>query len=529
MGKNMRETYRRQTNDGIADVFRHLREGNLHYDNGKHNGAKSLKAERRVLEFLWRLTSKEVISDTTGMEPNQNQMNSIRKKQWLTQNRRKDDVSTLERQMTSYTYEVDWDQISVVATSCGIIVQDGDLIALPLLIFDRFVSADFRCHDGTEAFLTHRRANTDYAASMIKYGLLSVMPQCNVEYSQLEKLFLYGGNYSPQKKNNLMREQLLKYKEIDNEIKEEADNANPDWDKLNIITSLLTKYVSFYTVLIFVPAKKHGRMTYSFDVITYPDKQSRRQQLCKLGAGIRLRDIFSCQFLKKLAFTLCGFRWFDFERSWLRDSSFQIIEFAHDIRPSYVEDVGIPNGERSLLSENEILSSVHKSQPKDDGTEKICGWFIPRFRTVSRTILFMVTQIAFLCSYYGVVIMNSTQEGMHTDVTLRTIAMVQLGVSFFIADRDESATVTRMLQVPRYISLIVAVVDASMFICSFTGPNWGAKIVPWYWKSLFLVPFVLNIIFMSMLTIWFVLYFIARFHPYLEGRRSSIAGDNVRQ
>lgn len=121
----------------------------------------------------------------------------------------------------------------------------------------------------------------------------------------------------------------------------------------------------------------------------------------------------------------------------------------------------------------------------------------------------MVTQIAFLCSYYGVVIMNSTQEGMHTDVTLRTIAMVQLGVSFFIADRDESATVTRMLQVPRYISLIVAVVDASMFICSFTGPNWGAKIVPWYWKSLFLVPFVLNIIFMSMLTIWFVLYFIA--------------------
>lgn len=109
MGKNMRETYRRQTNDGIADVFRHLREGNLHYDNGKHNGAKSLKAERRVLEFLWRLTSKEVISDTTGMEPNQNQMNSIRKKQWLTQNRRKDDVSTLERQMTSYTYEVDWD------------------------------------------------------------------------------------------------------------------------------------------------------------------------------------------------------------------------------------------------------------------------------------------------------------------------------------------------------------------------------------------------------------------------------------
>ncbi len=529
MGTNMRRAYRRQTSDGIADAFRRLREGNLHYDNSKHSGAKSLKAERRVLEFLWRLTSKEVISDTIGMEPDQNQMDSIKKKQWLTQNRRKDDVSTLERQMTSYTYEVDWDQISVIATSCGITVQDGDIIALPLLMFNRFVPADFRCHDGTEAFLTHRRANTDYAASMIKYGLFSVIPQCNVEFKQLEDLFLYGGNYSPQEKNNLMGEQLLKYKEIYNEINEEADNANPDWDKLNIITNLLTKYVSYYTVLIFIPAKKHGRMTYSFDVVTYPDKPSRKQQLCKLSTGIRPRDIFSRRFLKKIAFTLCGFRWFDFERTWLRGSSFQIIEFARDIRPSYVEDVGIPNGERSLLSENEILSSVHKSQPKDDGTERICGWFIPRFRTVSRTILFMVTQIAFLCSYYGVVIMDSAQGGMHTDVTLRTIAMVQLGVSFFIADRDESATVTRMLQIPRYISLIVAVVDALMLICSFTGPNWGTKIVPWYWESLFLVPFVLNIIFMSILAIWFVLYFIARFHPYLAGCGSNTAGDNVRR
>lgn len=47
----MRETYRRQTNDGIADVFRHLREGNLHYDNGKHNGAKSLKQNDVCLNF----------------------------------------------------------------------------------------------------------------------------------------------------------------------------------------------------------------------------------------------------------------------------------------------------------------------------------------------------------------------------------------------------------------------------------------------------------------------------------------------
>ena len=176
--------------------------------------------------------------------------------------------------------------------------------------------------------------------------------QCG-NIANLKNCFLYGGNYSPQKKNNLMREQLLKYKEIDNEIKRKKLTTQiPTGIKLNIITSLLTKYVSFYTVLIFVPAKKHGRMTYSFDVITYPDKQSRETTTLQTRSRNQDPRHFSCQFLKKLAFTLCGFRWFDFERSWLRDSSFQIIEFAHDIRPSYVEDVGIPNGERSLLSEN---------------------------------------------------------------------------------------------------------------------------------------------------------------------------------
>ena len=87
-----------------------------------------------------------------------------------------------------------------------------------------------------------------------------------------------------------------------------------------------------------------------------------------------------------------------------------------------------------------------------------------------------------------------------------------------------------MLQVPRYISLIVAVVDASMFICSFTGPQLGSKN-----SALVLEIFIPSAIciehhiYVDVDYMVFVLYFIARFHPYLEGRRSSIAGDNVRQ
>lgn len=132
---------------------------------------------------------------------------------WLKQQRRAIDLSSLQHQDETWTFEIDWRFVKAVADRCGIRLDRSNpstcrYVPFPVLGIRRFVATDYSCvdDDGKVIAMTHRRTNDAFAALMMTYQLYCKLPQeVSEQYSDnrfyeiifdlWKKVLDLGGNY----------------------------------------------------------------------------------------------------------------------------------------------------------------------------------------------------------------------------------------------------------------------------------------------------------------------------------------------
>ena len=259
-----------------------------------------------------------------------------------------------------------------------------------------------------------------------------------------------------------------------------------------LILDSISKYLMReYPVLAFIPVQRSGRKTYCFTVTRHGDENSNSKQ-----AWVNKHNELS--FHKHAEYGNAKKHWYDKWESLipsfllfrevnrshelLRGSALTALTFAKDIKPCWVRDYLIEGGvieefsETSIESEDELYSSLHFEasgdteyddnhiKPIDRDVDQIrtrC-WLIPKFRYIARMFFFLSIQFIILVLYFYVTSGLSAWPVANDDTVkgFLTLTWAQIGVYFFIANRDESSVLTQMLRIPRYAIALLAMIDA---------------------------------------------------------------------
>lgn len=262
----------------------------------------------------------------------------------------------------------------------------------------------------------------------------------------------------------------------------------------------------YYPVLTFipVPAERVERRSYAFGIRRYADlprsvDDALRSVDATLEHGAGKRERFNRKLLVRLLF-----REINRPYQWLGTSTFMVHKLAKDVRPALMQDM-YDGAERSVITEDEIYTSLHRLDtaqpvgqpelcgrplPDDERNSKLHGFVIPRFRTVIPMLSFAGMQLLLMVLYVCITKVDATfspltGNSMADDWTnwatgmFRVVALAQLGATFFIAGRDESSTVTRMLRIPRYAALCM--VPAQLWMIYNITYGWSAAWPPHEW------------------------------------------------
>lgn len=91
--------------------------------------------------------------------------------------------------------------------------------------------------------------------------------------------------------------------------------------------------------------------------------------------------------------------------------------------------------------------------------------------------------------------------------------MVQLGISFFAPDAKESRMITYMLRAMRFLTMVMVVVDAMMFLSQIFGlkPAGFGDVVSGAQTLFCFVPFVVSALITLYMFMWLGTYYLLRF------------------
>lgn len=286
-----------------------------------------------------------------------------------------------------------------------------------------------------------------------------------------------------------------------NAAQQSAENLDDLKYRLSILfqyQNLLQQFKEHYPVLVFIPAQTSGRRTYQFTLSRYERLDGVRDEIHQINKAIdqetapkprpgtqsenkagRIAGLKSClasarAFVVKasrITLAMMLFREFNKPYIWLRSSTFLVHRFAKDVRPVFVRD-HYEGDEQSIISDTELFTSLHMREHDDEEPEDaperityVSGLLIPRLRNIIPMVTFFAIQMVLLVLYASLthlttvtILSPSTTTATAlpntpAGILFRTMILAQLGVTFFIAPRDEGSTATRMLRIPRYSAL----------------------------------------------------------------------------
>ena len=427
---------------------------------------------------------------------------------WLTQVHRNIDVSDINIQKETWQFELDWDVICDLAKAHRMIIRDKMSIPMPLVMFRRFVPTEYRCVSDSNLPMTHRKANNYFAALMLTKALVEAYPNIDKntfigiakpqELDQGSLRFLnYGGSYDGVSTAKLIaaQESCMNdcLKEIETRIGNYRGNVN-----LQVFNNLCEQYISQYPVNVVLPAQEHGRKTYIFELRRYETGGGRLQDKA-FDSSERSKNIKATieKYEEKgrvaLDFERCkkslkkeskhrksrerrGFVLFEWTRDWLRNSTYLTVEIPPDCRATYVADVGFEEncsglvdvqlGQATLGSEGCLCSVLRKEEPTHD--ETLYGWIIPRFRMVIPMFgLFMTGLLSLLLFIeYGAMPWVTENNQVNVIGVFRVVALSHIGLGAVTAGRDESRILTRIMKIPRRLSITSMFPVAIMLLLS---------------------------------------------------------------
>lgn len=277
--------------------------------------------------------------------------------------------------------------------------------------------------------------------------------------------------------------------------------------------ALVRKLIDQYPVLVFIPAQESGRRTYQFHLSRYEQRFTVRRALDEINASKDDAPTGAKKLnLMRQFRALLLFREFGQPFQWLRSSTFLVHRFAKDVRPTLVQDTYYGD-EQSIVSDTELYTSLHHIPLQSSGgqtsvpdgvtdSEYVSGLLIPRFRYVIPMLTFFAIQVTLLVVYgwltkFGLQPATSGATKLADDILFRTLVFAQLGVTFFIAPRDESSTATRMLRIPRYTALVLLPFQLWMlnvpYGASLSQPIRSSGVVGWVFSHLFSHPWVFGV------------------------------------
>ena len=478
---------------------------------------------------------------------------------WVTQKHRFIDLSDVGRQSEQWLIEIDWDVLSEIALQYGISLRKDMLIPLPMFMFRRFVATEYDCISDNQIVMTHRKMNNEFAALMeiAALGLSENIPDSviNEIHEKLDEFQQFGGNHDRNTVKQLITQQYNIRTHNINYIVQLLSNQDITINAANQDTflRLCDYYTEQYPVCAVVPAKNKGRQTYRFAITRFGDlklktylniiedqqkrqlnriKQQKQLSTKQLSGLQRKQSINKCSFARKQIkkvyknkkhLAKMGFVEFEFEQQWLRHSAFLSLTIAPECRTALVQDIGfesnaiglsnIQQNQHTLRSEDRLFSALRKDVPTY--TEMLQGWIIPRRRMVLPLIVyFFVELLVFIlfdaCMFFG----NASFQDAES--VFDVLAIAQLGLSAFFANRDESRLITRIMQRPRRLVQFSAIPTALMLLVATLLPacEWGNSltlvgIVTWALTSLCIAGCLFSLFAMGR---WWIFYLIIRNH-----------------
>lgn len=482
---------------------------------------------------------------------------------WLTQVHRNIDVSDINIQKETWQFELDWDVICDLAKAHRMIIRDKMSIPMPLFMFRRFVPTEYRCVSDSNLPMTHRKANNYFAALMLTKALVEAYPNIDKntfisiakpqELDQGSLRFLnYGGSYDGVSTAELIAAQKSCMddcvKEINKTIvKDYRGNVNR-----HVFNILCDQYTSQYPVNVILPAQEHGRKTYIFELRRYETGGGRLQDTAldfsewhkNIEATIekykekgsdafdfgRCRKSLNHEFRRRKSRESRGFVLFEWDRNWLRNSTYLTVEIPPDCRAAYVADVGfeencsglvdVQHGQATSGSEGCLCSALRKEEPTYD--ETLYGWIIPRFRMVIPMFgLFMTGLLSLLLFIeYGAMPWVTENNQVNVIGVFRVVALSHIGLGAVAAGRDESRILTRIMKIPRRLSITSMFPVAIMLLLS-TVMDKGSMIHQAYSIQPVIAWLVVSalMIILVRLGYWLVWYSYDRVHGEKWGRK----------
>ncbi|WEV69646.1 hypothetical protein OZX73_01800 [Bifidobacterium sp. ESL0775] len=462
-----------------------------------------------AVEFLWKLETGMGKYGDSSSQPT-----------WLCQKHRTIDLSQPDKQLETWTFEIDWDCLSKLAIASGINFQPGQYLPLPILKIRRFVPTEYKCTSHPEVYLSHRHTNDRFAT------MITIRAICGDNYNDrtLQDCYLtarntynYGCSRSQPLFSRFQKLTLTK------SMQQQASDTGKFWaaykdylsikdltdDEISTIApnilelhSIVQDFVEDYPVLAYIKAKQSGHESYTFTVNRYAPRWSLRRNVILSfkdwwrndAKNIRLNEhhltwlplqlLYFCKCLVRVLLTLCRFKEFTLNRQWLRQSSFLELDFASDCRPAAISDWHL-NGQRSLLSGDVLFSpmSSRNEGEEDKGQNRhttyddarLLGFVIPKLRVVVPIVFFIVFEALLMTSFLHILSHPVDASGIHL---FQTALIAQFALAFIVPNLKESPMVTNLLMLPRFgVPILAIATNAGMMFASFRRQNIQATTV----------------------------------------------------